>query len=120
MAQTTEAVTKTFTSLSDPLRRYVLYYLDEEAPVSIDRLATRVAAWHTDSTPEAVDEDTVTEMRAALYHMHLPKLEQYGYIERKKDAREVAKGPRFEETRPLLEWVDDHAEVADQSDYSFA
>ncbi len=51
----------------------------------------------------------------AMYHSHLPKLEDYGYIEWNKDTHEVVEGPRFEEIRPLLEWVDDHAEIADQS-----
>jgi len=53
--------------LADPVRRYVLYYFDEqETPVSFDRLATRVAAWHTDSDPDVVDDATLTEIRTAL------------------------------------------------------
>jgi len=53
--------------LADPVRRYVLYYFDDqETPVSFDRLATRVAAWHTDSDPDVVDDATLTEIRTAL------------------------------------------------------
>ena len=52
MAKSTEAVTNPFSTLSYPVRRYVLYYLaEQETPVSFDRLATRVAAWHTDCVP---------------------------------------------------------------------
>lgn len=52
MAESTEEVTDTFSILADPIRRYVLYYLaEQETPVSFDRLATRVAAWHTDCVP---------------------------------------------------------------------
>jgi hypothetical protein len=90
MAQSTEAVTNTFRILADPVRRYVLYYLDEqETPVSFDRLATRVAAWHTDSDPNAVDDATLTEICMALHHVHLPKFAEAGYIEWDADSRTI-------------------------------
>jgi len=37
-------------------------------------------------------------------------IEDYGYIEWNKDANEVVKGSRFDELRPLLECVRDHAD----------
>ncbi|ELZ14037.1 hypothetical protein C478_07839 [Natrinema thermotolerans DSM 11552] len=42
------------------------------------------------------------------YHVHLPKLADYGYIEWHREAGNVVKGPRFDEIRPLLELLDDN------------
>ncbi|AHG01886.1 hypothetical protein HALLA_00915 (plasmid) [Halostagnicola larsenii XH-48] len=109
MAKSTEAVTNTFSILADSVRRYVLYYLDEqETPVSLDRLATRVAAWHTDSTPDAVDDATLAEIRTALHHVHLPKLTEAGYITWNADTHTIRRGPNFDENAPLLRLMADH------------
>jgi len=43
-----------------------------------------------------------------LYHTHLPKLDDWGYVRWDEEADEVARGPRFEEIRPLLELVQSH------------
>jgi hypothetical protein len=52
MVEITVDVTDTGRILTDPIRRYVRYYLvEQEAPVTFDRLATRVAAWHSDCVP---------------------------------------------------------------------
>ncbi|WP_254538431.1 DUF7344 domain-containing protein [Halomarina litorea] len=103
MAQSTEAVTNTFSILANPVRRYVLYYLDEqETPVSLDRLATRVAAWHTDSDPDAVDDATLTKMRTALYRVHLPKFSEAGYIAWDTDSRTIRRGPSFGRERVVI------------------
>ncbi|WP_436908961.1 DUF7344 domain-containing protein [Halosimplex marinum] len=109
MAQSTEAVSNTFCILSNPVRRYVLDYLDEqETPVSLDRLATRVVAWHTEGDPDAVDDATLTEIRTALYHVHLPKFAEAGYIEWDVDSRTIRQGPNFDEIGPLLRLMSDH------------
>jgi hypothetical protein len=109
MAESTEVETNTFRTLADPIRRYVLNYLDEqETPVSFDRLATRVAAWHTDSDPEAIDDATPTEIRTTLYHVHLPKLAEADYIEWNADSHMIRRGPNFDEIAPLLRLMAEH------------
>ncbi|MFC7215916.1 hypothetical protein ACFQO4_17745 [Saliphagus sp. GCM10025334] len=109
MGESTEAVTNTFSILADSVRRYVLYYLDEqETPVSFDRLVTRVAAWHTDSDPDTVDDATLSEIRTALYHVHLPKLTEAGYIGWDGDTHTIRRGPNFDENAPLHQLVADH------------
>ena len=109
MGESTEAVTNTFSILADSVRRYVLYYLDEqETPVSFDRLATRVAAWHTDSDPDAVDDATLTEMRTALYHVHLPKLTEADCIAWDRDTHTIRRGSTFDEHALLRRLTADH------------
>lgn len=52
----------------------------------------------------------VDEELLRLYHVHLPKLADYGFIEWERDAHVVAKGPRFDEMTPLLELLTDQQE----------
>jgi hypothetical protein len=109
MGESTKAVSNIFSILKDPVRRYVLYYLGEqETAVSFDRLATRVAAWHTDSDPDAVDDAALTEMRTALYHVHLPKIAEAGYIAWDADIHTIRRGPNFDKNAPLLRLMADH------------
>ena len=48
------------------------------------------------------------ERRTQLYHVHLPKLEEYGYITWNKSERTVQMGDRWEEIEPLLELIYSH------------
>lgn len=61
------------------------------------------------------DGDDATEVRRRLrdelHHVHLPKLEDEGFVVWNRDAGEITPGPRFEELRPLLRLLDDHAAV---------
>jgi len=43
-----------------------------------------------------------------MKHIHLPKLEEYGFIDWDRNSNEVSKGANFEEIRPLLEMLADH------------
>ncbi len=45
-----------------------------------------------------------------MQHVHLPKLEEHGFIDWNRDTNEVSKGPTFDEIRPLLELLADHEE----------
>ena len=55
-------------------------------------------------------EKAVETLQEELYHTHLPKLEQAGFIRWNQETQEVMKGPRFDEIRPLLELMRDHAD----------
>lgn len=57
-----------------------------------------------DSAAEADAVQRIVEMD----HVHLPKLEEYGFIDWDRRTHEVAKGPHFDEIRPLLELLADH------------
>lgn len=48
--------------------------------------------------------------RLQLKHTHLPKLEKAGYIEWDPTTGEISKGPRFDEIKPFLDLIQDHAD----------
>ena len=62
--------------------------------------------------PENVHEGDreLEALQIEMYHVHLPKLEEAGFIEWTKDTHQVVKGPRFDEIRPLLEFLQAHAD----------
>lgn len=96
----------TFHALADEQRRALLLSLLESNPQD---------QGFESLTGDAALAEAERRTQVAMYHNHLPQLEDYGYIEWNKDAQEVVKGPRFEEIRPLLEWMDSQAELAGQS-----
>jgi predicted transcriptional regulator len=67
-----------------------------------------------DELPEVIadadrDRDAVDRL-VSMNHVHLPKLEEYGFIEWERESHEVRKGPKFGEIRPVLELLADHEE----------
>ncbi|MDF9744903.1 transcriptional regulator [Natrinema salsiterrestre] len=58
------------------------------------------------------DTETTDEELAALLtemkHVHLPLLEDYGFIDWDEGNHEVTKGPKFDDIRPLLEMMARH------------
>lgn len=47
--------------------------------------------------------------QVAMVHSHLPLLEDAAVVMWDRDSHEVLAGPRFEDVRPLLELLDEHA-----------
>lgn len=91
-----------FDALANEQRRALLLDLLEANPQSVTK---KVPA---DGETEQVESDQ--DLQIVMYHTHLPKLEDYGFIRWDKDAGEIVKGPQFEEIRPLLECIVGHAE----------
>ena len=64
-----------------------------------------------DEAVTVVENESMDEALGRLvdmHHVHLPKLEEYGFITWNQATNEVSKGPNFEEIRPLLELLRDH------------
>jgi hypothetical protein len=62
------------------------------------------------SPPETGLTDGGTQREAvAMHHIHLPKLADYGYIDWDREAHTVEKGPQFEDIKPLLTVLNEHA-----------
>jgi hypothetical protein len=89
-------------ALADRQRRVLLLGLLEHNPQVVDSVASKTDG----GTDEVGDVDLLVRMR----HLHLPKLEDYGFVEWDDEAGEVVRGPRFAEIEPLLELLDDHRE----------
>jgi hypothetical protein len=87
-AQNTSRLTDTFSSLTHPHRRYVLYHLaSNSGGTDIEALAAVIARWNAESgSDRTTDVDAIS---VALYHSHLPKLASAGFITRTSDPIEL-------------------------------
>ena len=90
------------TVLENQYRRRVLVALLEHNPQDANDLKNP-------SDSELADEDLET-LRIHMTHTHLPKLEESGFIEWDRDTNSIRKGPKFDEIRPLLELMQNHAD----------
>ena len=61
-----------FEAIAHPRRRYLVYTLAEATEWSLDDLATKLAAWETDSVETNIATLTRQEMYTSLYHTHVP------------------------------------------------
>ena len=60
-------------------------------------------------TLDQLDSDAEDEtLKLSMHHVHLPKLEESGFIDADRQQHSVTRGPRFDEIRPLLELLDDN------------
>jgi hypothetical protein len=86
-------------ALSNPYRRQLLVALLEHNPQDSD-----------DRDPldilSGTEEPDVLETE--LFHRHLPKLDDMGFITWNRETDQISKGPRWEEIAPLLELIYTH------------
>lgn len=87
-----DGLSRLFQSLADPDRRRLLGHLHDRAPspTTRDELASQLATWNLEGETE---EPTTEEQQRALvdlHHVHLPKLEDVGLIDRDTDRNTVA------------------------------
>lgn len=90
-----------FEALADIHRRRLLIALLDHNPQR-DDVAVPEDVHHGEKELEA--------LRIELHHIHLPRLEEAGFIRWNPDTHEVVKGPRFNEIQPLLELMRDRAD----------
>lgn len=93
------SLNEAFRALADHRRRELLLAV-RETRGSIEAV----------SVPEEIIDGEARAVRAAIqyHHVHLPKLEDSGYVHWDRRRDEVSPGPRFEELLPLLEFVEEH------------
>jgi hypothetical protein len=84
--------------LSDSRRRCVVRELAAHRPDECPSSASLVPT----------EADNRTAARVNLQHVHLPKLEDGGFVEWDAAADTVQRGPAFEELLSLLEAMSDH------------
>jgi DNA-binding transcriptional ArsR family regulator len=87
-----------FDALKHPSRRRILLLVSEHESRDGDGVAV------TDLATEGALEPLATE----LYHAHLPKLAEAGYIEWNGGTQTIRQGPDYEEIEPLLRLMSEH------------
>lgn len=79
-------------------RRELLYEL-QKRPQDSDIL---------ENLEPANGESTETEFEIEMHHVHLPKLEQYGFVDWEPESDTVRRGPRFDDLEPMLDTLSSH------------
>ncbi|WP_137290945.1 DUF7344 domain-containing protein [Natronorubrum halophilum] len=87
-----------FGALSNATRRWVLKVLHERnSPIDLNALPDEPSIYK--EPPESFE--------IALHHIHLPKLDDAGFVDWDHEQGMVAKGPQFDEARLLLDLIED-------------
>ncbi|WP_135819873.1 DUF7344 domain-containing protein [Halostella litorea] len=82
-AEAADPLSKTdiFDVLRNQRRRFVLQYLKRhETPVELGDLATQVAAWEYDTTPDGVTSAQRKRVYTTLQQTHLPRMDEVGIV----------------------------------------
>lgn len=88
------------TLLSNPLRRAVLLSIYDREADDGEKLPIE----------EAVTGPMTERVEVALYHHHLPKLEESGVVQWDRGRGTVAEGAAFEEISPFINCLDGNRE----------
>ncbi|WP_241434243.1 DUF7344 domain-containing protein [Natronorubrum tibetense] len=88
--------------LSEPRRRYVLYYFLDNDHANIESLSLQIAAWAQDDTVDAITEEQKQSVTTSLIHSHLPKLEDHGLVEYDGRTGDVIVDDGFDEIRMTI------------------
>jgi Ser-tRNA(Ala) deacylase AlaX len=88
-----------FDALKHPYRRRILMLVSEHNPRDENEFNVKNLA---------TEDDDLELFTTELYHAHLPKLADAGYIEWDEDTHTIRRGQNFEEIAPLLRLMDDH------------
>jgi hypothetical protein len=91
-----------YVALANRERRQLLFSLLEESPQTESPV-------DFDSPPDGIKGGEPSGI--AYQHAHLPKLDDYGFIEWTPSVSCVEKGARFDEIEPVLEVLAEHHEV---------
>ena len=96
--------TRVFEALQVPYRRQLLLALLAANPQSDDDLdPLNRRRGDPASIGDGVD-------RIQLVHVHLPKLDDWGFIDWDREAGQVRKGPSWDAIAPILRLIRDHQE----------
>lgn len=94
----TEGIDRTLTALSHVCRRRLLFELYRDL-----NSGDGAAINYTEITPFRNET-----WRIRLYHVHLPKLEEFGYITWNEADEIIRTGPEWDELEPILEFIYAH------------
>lgn len=95
------SLSELFEMLSHAYRRRILTAVGRANPHDEDDLPS-------ETSPGEDDEAALALLRQQLYHVHLPKLDDAGFIDWNRETGIIRRGPRFEEIEPLLRLMNEH------------
>jgi hypothetical protein len=88
-----------FDTLAHPYRRRILLLVSERNPRGEDEFSVEAVA---------TEDDDRELLAVELYHTHLPKLAEAGYVDWDEEGHTIRRGPNFDAIAPLLRLMDDH------------
>lgn len=95
-----------FGILADKRERFILHLLEARGgTISVEELATRIAAWEQDTTRELLTNEMEERVRQTLHHADLPKLASYDLITYDPETGAVTPTERANQLEPYLEFV---------------
>lgn len=98
-----------FDALRHPHRRYVLYHLsDRSEDASIAELAERIVDWEAERAGGSGRISRRERMVVALYHTHLPKLDELDLVEYDRERDRVTRCEGTTGIEPYLEFAADY------------
>jgi len=103
-----------FELLAADLRRQVLFTLCDSDPIHLPEgllprgqtQSSQAQNTHLDSLSgpaSASERDEMHEHTIQLEHVHLPKLDEAGFIEWERDTDTIRRGPLFDKVEPVLQ-----------------
>ncbi len=93
-----------FDAFGSSHRRFVLSKLSQTpTPMQIEDLAFRLAAWEKDIAVADVSPETAEDVEVLLYHVHLPKMADFGLVTYDSAAGTVETGDAFDTAADYLE-----------------
>jgi hypothetical protein len=96
-----------------PRRRVLLALLDRERVESTGWRrggAATADGWLSSGSGGRIGDAGVDPVAVMLHHVHLPRLDDLGFVDYDPDAGVVARGERYDEVRPLLELLEANAD----------
>lgn len=82
---------------------------DDEYRVELEPVLERLAETTSGERSREAD-DVVERLTVELRHNHLPQLEERDVIDWDEEANAIARGPTFDEVRPVVELLRDHSD----------
>ena len=93
-----------FDALRDPYRRRILLAVSDHNPRDINEFT------QDEFASVDADEADPEQVELELFHSHLPKLDEKGYIDWSPETQTIRRGPNFDDIAPLLKLIGDHAD----------
>lgn len=92
-------------AFSNPPARYATYYLQQQEDATLDEVADVVTGWLYSDADGIATPSERDEVKTALYHVHLPVLDDLGAVQFDADEMRVEVADASEAMETLIEWT---------------